>query len=253
MKNNKITTIIILTVIIIFLYCKYSEIMQIQTTINILMPEAYNLIKESLKNDEIIKRYFSITIEINNKPINFFSIDRCFCGTDASIYHYFSQYDWIKHIQNKSPTIKIATDYFQHSVTIISAENINESKQYIIDQLVIETEKFDTRSKESKIEFVTEFVNKLDYASYVRTEDYYIGNLKMLKIFYIEYYRSLCLESSSMIGEGLNIIMWSIVPKLVTSLITKKIYQYGPVVLYKMLDKRFLRILEPLIRMYYEK
>lgn len=241
------------TIIIIFLYFKCNETMKIETRINILILEASNLIKESLKNDEIIKRYFSITIEINNKPINFFLIDRCFCGTDASIYNYLSQYDWIKHIQNKSPTIKIVNDYFQHCVTIISAENMIESKQYIIDQLVIETEKIDTRSKESKIEFVTEFVNKLDYASYVRTEDYYIGNLKMLKIFYIEYYRSICLESSSMIGEGLNIMMWSIVPKIFTSLIAKKIYQYTPQMLYKNLDKRFLIPLCKIIKAYYEK
>ena len=46
----------------------------------------------------------------------------------------------------------------------------------------------------------------------------------MLKIFYIEYYRSQCLESSSMIGEGLNIIMWSVMPKVFMPLIKKKIY-----------------------------
>ena len=119
-------------------------------------------------------------------------------------------------------------------------------------------------------ELLENFINVAEVKNYI-TKDTTIKEMKTLieNIIYDYIYQvelmkkqaemarameaDMILKKASILGQIINILMWSTLPKLVVTLITKKIYQYGPVVLYKMLDKRFLRILEPLIRMYYEK
>ena len=57
----------------------------------------------------------------------------------------------------------------------------------------------------------------------------------------------------STLNKIINIFMWSLIPKIVISLIPKKIDQYSAQMLYRILDKRFFRLLWAIIKAYNEQ
>lgn len=115
-------------------------------------------------------------------------------------------------------------------------------------------------------EILKTFINDAEIKNNI-TKDTTIQEIKLLikDIIYDYIYQSelikkqaeveaeIILKESSILSQMINIFLWSLTPKIVISLITKKIYQYSPKMLYRILDKRFLKNLWSIIKAYYER